>query len=222
VSTDETAIIIDYYTDMLCVWAWIAQPRLDEIHLKWGDRVKVRNRYFDVFGDSHGKIKQKWGDTDGFDKFGDHVVHAASAYDYTRIDPSIWTRVRPRSSTPSHLLLKAVECIAGEQHAAQLAQKIRRAFFCEAQDISDRSLLLELAGREGLDKDVLEQTLGDGRAMAELSRDQRSAAELSVRGSPTWVLNEGRQVLYGNVGYRILAANIEELAKHQGAEASWC
>ena len=29
-------------------------------------------------------------------------------------------------------------------------------------------------------------------------------------------------VLFGNVGYRILSANIEELLKHPGAEASWC
>jgi len=55
-----------------------------------------------------------------------------------------------------------------------------------------------------------------------LSNDLRSAHELGVKGSPTWVLNEGRQVLYGNVGYRILSANIEELLKNPGSEASWC
>ena len=28
-------INIDYYTDVLCVWAWIAQPRLDELNRQW-------------------------------------------------------------------------------------------------------------------------------------------------------------------------------------------
>lgn len=36
------------------------------------------------------------------------------------------------------------------------------------------------------------------------------------------VEREGRQVLYGNVGYRILNAHIEELAKTPTLEASWC
>ena len=64
--------------------------------------------------------------------------------------------------------------------------------------------------------------LQNGSAMAALSGDLRSAQELAVKGSPTWVLNDGRQILYGNVGYRILGANIEELLKHPAAEASWC
>ena len=30
--------LIDYYTDVLCVWAWIAQPRLDELQRQWGKK----------------------------------------------------------------------------------------------------------------------------------------------------------------------------------------
>ena len=58
--------------------------------------------------------------------------------------------------------------------------------------------------------------------MASLSADLQNARELGIRGSPTWVLNEGRQILYGNVGYRILNANIEEMLKRPRSEASWC
>jgi predicted DsbA family dithiol-disulfide isomerase len=44
-----------------------------------------------------------------------------------------------------------------------------------------------------------------------------------VEGSPTFVLNEGRQVLFGNVGYRVLEANIRELIREPAAgAASWC
>ena len=44
-----------------------------------------------------------------------------------------------------------------------------------------------------------------------------------IEGSPTYYLNEGRQKLYGNVGYRILEANVLELMQNETSElASWC
>jgi predicted DsbA family dithiol-disulfide isomerase len=43
-----------------------------------------------------------------------------------------------------------------------------------------------------------------------------------VEGSPTFVLDEGRQKLYGNVGYRILEGNIQELLTEPGQRPGWC
>ena len=43
-----------------------------------------------------------------------------------------------------------------------------------------------------------------------------------VQGSPTFVLNQGRQKLFGNVGYRVIAANIEELLHDNAGQLSWC
>ena len=221
--TDHTpTIVIDYYTDVLCVWAWIAQPRLEELNRQWSGRITIRHRYVDIFGDSHNKIQSRWGSENGFEKFGAHVTQSAASVDGITTHPDLWTRIRPRSSMPAHLLLKAVEQVADQEQFEVMAQRIRQAFFAEAQDIGDLALLLDLAAREKLDPVALRNTLENGSAMAALSNDQRSANELGVKGSPTWVLNEGRQILYGNVGYRILSANIEELAKHPKAEASWC
>ena len=191
-------IFIDYYTDALCVWAWIAQPRLEELQRQWGDRLGVRHRCVDVFGDSHSKIRRQWGAQDGFERFSSHVTESASTFDECIVNPRVWSHVRPRSSLQAHLLLGV------------------------APDVSDQSLLLELAKEAGLDGTALQSALLDGSALARLSDDQRSADDLSVRGSPTWVINDGRQILYGNVGYRILHANIDELLKHPGTEASWC
>ncbi len=220
---NQTApITIDYYTDLLCVWAWIAQARLEEVHRQWGDQVSVRHRYVDIFGDSHSKIPAQWGEADGFAKFGAHVASAAAKFEHCHVNSDIWTRTRPRSSLQAHLLLKGVEILGGQAAVEAMALRIRRAFFVDARDIGDMELLLELAAEEHLDRQALRGVLRDGRAMAALGSDLRAAADQGVRGSPTWVLNEGRQLLYGNVGYRILSANIEELLKHPGAEASWC
>ena len=215
-------ILIDYYTDVLCVWAWIAQPRLEEINRQWAGRVTIRHRYLDIFGDSHGKIATQWGETDGFDKFSAHVVKSVAPFENLEVNPNIWTKVRPRSSLQAHLFLKAVALVTDEALVEPVALRIRQAFFSEAKDINEYSTLITCAEAENIDEQLLKSALRDGSAIAALSDDQRSANALGMRGSPTWVLNEGRQLLYGNVGYRILDANIEELARHPTLEASWC
>jgi predicted DsbA family dithiol-disulfide isomerase len=216
------ATVIDYYTDILCVWAWIAQPRLEELQRQWGQQIEVRHRYVDIFGDAHSKISQRWGADDGFATFSAHIAHSAEPFADTPVNPAIWTKLRPRSSLSAHLLLKAVGIVSGDDAVKAMALQIRRAFFVEAQDIGHLSLLFDLAQHHGLDSEALKATIMDGGAMAALSADQQNARDLGVRGSPTWVLNEGRQILYGNVGYRILNTNIEELLKRPGSEASWC
>ena len=46
---------------------------------------------------------------------------------------------------------------------------------------------------------------------------------MRIEGSPSFVLNGGRQKLYGDVGFRIIEANIEELLQVPGGDqASWC
>ena len=62
-----------------------------------------------------------------------------------------------------------------------------------------------------------------GTAHADLEADHRDQRDLMIQGSPTFILNEGRQKLYGNVGYGVIEANINELLRSPttGA-ASWC
>ena len=214
---------IDYYTDVLCVWAWIAQPRLEELNRQWGDKLAIKHRYVDIFGDCHKKIPDSWGASDGFERFSAHVAKSVNAFEEISVNKDIWSKTRPHSSLQAHLVLKAAELVAGCEAQERLALRVREAFFLEAQDIGNMDTLLELASNslEG-DHQELKQFLSNGRAMAGLSDDLRSASNLGVKGSPTWVMNDGRQILYGNVGYRILNANIEELINNPSGGASWC
>lgn len=109
-------LVIDYYSDILCVWAWIAQRRIDELKQGFGDALEFRYRYVDL----------------------------------------------------------------------------------------------------------LQARIYDGSAIAALMNDYQICKLQTIKGSPSYVIDGGRQVLYGNVGYRMLHANIEELAKNPPEEASWC
>ena len=100
--------------------------------------------------------------------------------------------------------------------------RVRTAFFEDARDISDRQVLSEVFREAGLPIAEIEAKLSSGEALAEVCRDIELRDQLSIEGSPTYYLNQGRQKLYGNVGYRVVSANLRELIEQPGHQASWC
>ncbi len=81
---------------------------------------------------------------------------------------------------------------------------------------------LAVAQELGLAVDKVEAMMDNGEAMAALCRDAELCRERGISGSPTYVLNEGRQTLYGNVGYKLIAANVNEVLHRPEHQASWC
>jgi len=213
---------IDYYTDVLCVWAWIAHRRNQQLEQDYGDQVQLKNHYLPLFSDTMTRMQDQWGHRGSYHSFADHLQEACSPYEFAPVHEHVWRKARPTTSSNAHLLLKAVELEYDDQQSSDLAFTIRQAFFRDAWDISQLPLLLELAQDQGLDPKNLIYALENGTAIAALMSDHSLAQQQNIKGSPSWVMNEGRQVIYGNVGYRVLHANVEELIRQPEHEASWC
>ena len=153
---------------------------------------------------------------------------AAAAFPEIGLNPDIWLTARPASSTGPHLFIKAVQlveaaggCATGA--AAATTWALRRAFFEEARDIARWEVQCEVGRRNGVDPAGVEALIHDGAAFAALADDYREAETMGIQGSPSFVLNEGRQKLYGNVGFRVIDANITELLRAPSEDqASWC
>ena len=120
------------------------------------------------------------------------------------------------------MIIKAAVLADGEERARALALAIRRAFFIDAIDVGQRDRLFDIADAAGMNVDKLQSAIDSGAAVAALMADYEQAGQHHIQGSPSWVMNQGRQVLYGNVGYRLINANIEELVRRPEGEASWC
>lgn len=215
-------LVIDYYSDILCVWAWIAQRRIDELNEKLGNKITIKYHYLDVFGDAITKIPTQWESRGGYEGFAKHVIESASDYEDAPINEMIWSKIRPTTSANPHLVLKAIELSYSHKESIELALKFRQAFFIDAKDISDLQVLFSIIDEAGLESKRVNQALLDGSAMADLMGDYQQAKTLSLKGSPSYIIDNGRQTLYGNVGYRVLLANIEEQLKSPENEASWC
>lgn len=211
-----------FYSDVLCVWAYIAQARVDEVRHRFTDRVSIDYRFCSVFGDTAYKIGRGWHDRGGYDAFGAHIRDAAAPFDHVRVHEYLWRRNRPASSAPAHLALKAVQRVSNAR-AESFLRELRRAFFEECLDVGSWRILESCIEAAGAPVDRVRETLASGVAHADLEADYRDRDLLMVQGSPTFILNDGRQKLYGNVGYGVIEANINELLRepHAGA-ASWC
>lgn len=218
----KSPLIIDYYTDVLCVWAWIAQRRIDELEEQWNEKIELRAHYLDLFGDTATRIGDGWQERGGFEAFGKNVVNSASAFENAPVNQDIWKEVRPATSANAHLLLKAIELTHSAEISFDFSRNLRQSFFVDLLDIGSFDVLYGLAQDAGLDVEAVQKTIEDGTAMAALMQDYQKAKNLGLKGSPSWVMNEGRQILYGNVGYRILNANVKELMVKHSGEASWC
>lgn len=95
----------------------------------------------------------------------------------------------------------------------------RLVFFERRLDISSWSVLEDV----GVSVNDVQEAIDSGVAHADLEADHRDQQILMVQGSPTFILNEGRQKLYGNVGYGVIEANMKELLRSPMAgAASWC
>ena len=80
----------------------------------------------------------------------------------------------------------------------------------------------EIAEELGLPIAAIQAQIDSGEAYAQLSKDFDLVKEHTVTVSPTLIFSEGRQRLNGNVGYRVIEANIRELLHNSPEEESWC
>ncbi len=223
-------VVVTHFSDVLCVWAYVSQVRLDELRRRHPGRVAVRSRLCSVFADVGTKIVAGWRDRGGPAGYRRHVEDVVAGFEHVRLHEDAWARTVPTTSATPHAVVKAAELAAfgaddelGRTPAERLAWQLRLAFFAQGRDVSREDVALEVASEIGLPADALRAALRDGSAWAALLRDYEDAAAEQVRGSPTLVLNDRRQVLYGNVGYRVIEANVEELLRAPaGDDASWC
>ena len=229
-------ITILYFTDILCVWAYMSQIRIEKIRDKFGSDIILQEHFVSVFGDVESKMEKNWGDKGGVSAYSKFVHEVSQKYDHIEIHPEIWTKNIPTSSTSCHLLLKAIQILESRNEIQTISQsdhdkksafnavawELRLAFFRDLADISNYKVQMGIINRLGLPHKKIEELIQNGAAFAALENDLQLKEKFGVSGSPSLVLNEGRQIIYGNVGYRVIEANIQELLNQPENQASWC
>ena len=128
-STSNVAIKVEYYPDVLCVRAWIAQCRQEELRQDFGSEIELDLHFVNVFGNTQTQIGEKWSSKGGFKGFGQHVIQAAEPFSNAPVVADIWQTVRPFSSAPAHVVLNAVEISHSEAEAESFAYLVTYTLF---------------------------------------------------------------------------------------------
>lgn len=231
----EKHIKLSYFSDVLCFWAYAAQVRLDELKKTFGTKIEVEHHFISVFGNTEQRIGEGWKDRGSYHGFAEHILNAAEGFPQIQVNTDLWMQSSPKTSAMSHCFLKAIQSLetkglisseinteSGKTLFEESLWKVRCAFFEDALDISNISILKNIAEELYLPMADIEQSLNDGSAMAALMSDMEKKEELKLEGSPSFILNDGRQKLYGNVGYRVIEANVTELLERDDNQLSWC
>ncbi len=232
----QAPVRIEYFSDVLCVWAYASQIRLDELLSHFGDQVAVSYHFLPLFAFAADRIGERWKDRGGYAAYGEHVREVCERFPHAEVHPRVWDQTAPRSSASAHHFLKAVQLLehkglvdgrrrakfGGRTLFEEAMWRVRTAFFRDSRDISTLDCQMKIAAELDLPKPALTELMTNGEAMAGIFHDIELRDRFGVRGSPTYVLNEGRQLLYGNVGYRVIEANVEEILRRPEHEATWC
>lgn len=225
-----------YFTDILCIWAYLAQIRIDKMKTTFGASIVLHNHFIPVFGSVKLKLEKNWSSQGGVAAYNKHIRDIALKYSHIDVHPDIWINNTPATSASVHLFLKAVQILESRGELPCLTTQtdcsnnmfeatvweLRLAFFRHLIDVSSFEQQMDIAERLGLPLQKIEALIHNGIAFAALDDDLQLKEKYNVNGSPTLILNEGRQIIYGNVGYRVIEANIQELLNQPENQASWC
>ena len=158
---------VSYFSDVLCIWAYAAQARIDAVTREFGSTVQIDYRFCSVFGDAAGKINSTWRDKGGYEGFALPLQKVAQQFPHIEVSPSIWQKTRPPTSASIHLFMKAVqqweEGLKGKQNGSTIAifEKVmwafRCAFFRDCRDIAQWDVQCDLAKGHGVDIQAIEK-----------------------------------------------------------------
>lgn len=195
---------IDVVSDVVCPWCFVGKRQLEQALERWQrdhpDRpVEVRWHPFQLNPDlpaggmlRSDYLERKFGSADTSSIY-TNVRRAAAA---VGLDLAIDAIVRQPNTLRPHALLDAA---AEEGRQDALAEALFVAYFQQARDLTDASVLREIAVAAGLSEAAIALALDDPGTHREVAQADERARRAGIRGVPCFIVN-GRSAVSGAQG----------------------
>ncbi|HHY73681.1 MAG TPA: DsbA family protein [Bacillus bacterium] len=186
-SQPKKSVNLYYVTDPICSHCWAIEPQLRRFKEQYG-------HYFN-FHTVMGGLLEKWHDgpidpANGIYKPADVAGHWREVGEYSRmpIDGSLMIDNPVQSSYPPSRVFKVIQKHHNDALAYEYLRRARETLFAFNQNISDKSVLIDIVSNLGLDGEAIineaEQPIGQQL----LNEDFSLARSLGVRGFPTIIM----------------------------------
>lgn len=225
--TTTPSVKFSYWSDPLCIWAYVAQRKLQRVLNRHADRVEVDYRVVPVFGDVKERFERGVWSKGGPQGRVEKTREIAMRFGHTEVDGSAWLTACPASSWAPSVAAKGVGLLASRGEVApeglpEYLHALRCAFFVDNSNIALRTEQLRIAEACCIPRAPLEHLLDDGQALAALCQDHQLKDILRIQGSPSYVFDAGRAILYGNVSEGVIMATVEEFLGGRRPGSSRC
>lgn len=201
--------ILYYIHDPMCSWCWGFSQAFAGLIEKLPENIEVRRVLGGLAPDSdlpmpehmQQQIKSSW-----------HQIEKTISG--VTFNFNFWTQNIPRRST--YLACRAVIAAReqGEKYDELMTKAIQRAYYQEARNPSDSSVLVELAGELDLDAARFEKDLYSLKTEEHLQDEIHFSRELFAESFPSLVLQCGDEFFSIKVNYNNSDVMLKEILQH--------
>lgn len=196
----KKTISLYYATDPICSHCWAIEPVLRRLIVQYG-------HYFH-FHPIMGGLLEKWHDgpidpANGIYKPADVAPHWREVGKFSRmpIDGSLMVDNPVQSSYPPSRVFKVIQKQHGNEKAFEYLRRAWEALFVFNKNISDKSVLIHIVNKLGLDGEAIVAEAEKRSGQQLLEEDFALARSLGVRGFPTIIMmnaeNKGVKIVGG-------------------------
>jgi predicted DsbA family dithiol-disulfide isomerase len=213
-TSTNTPVTIDVFSDVVCPWCFIGKRRLEKaIALKPDIPIEVRyqpyflNPWVPRAGISRDEyLTTKFGSPQKYEQIAQRVVVAAQADGLTY---NIGALKRQPNTIDCHRLIQWAQSVG---RGAQMKQRLMELYFTDGGDLSDREVLVKAADDCGLDANQVREMLATDQDVEEITRAAEAASNSGIQGVPFFIIG-GKFGVSGAQSPEHLAAAIEQAAR---------
>jgi predicted DsbA family dithiol-disulfide isomerase len=215
-------VTIDVVSDVVCPWCYLGKKRLEQaIEQVAGDvSVSVTFRPYQLNPDmpadgvDHKKhLAEKLGGMAAVDRAHDMLTglghEAGIDFDFASV------KISPNTMDAHRLLRWAM--IEGPEVQSKVAVALFKAYFEDGRNVGDRTVLLDIAEKAGMDKAVVCALFSAGADVDSVKEEIDMAREMGVTGVPCFII-DNKYAVVGAQSADVLAGALREIAATKSKE----